>query len=204
MPVSSDIGFTNTVKSIQDRKGSRKAYANTEFRTKIDSDLTNRISLARSIYLGTCSAAGQPYIQHRGGPPGFLKVIDDNTIAFADFRGNRQYISQGNLEDNNKAFIFLMNYAEKTRVKIWGSARIVEDNDQLLQTLAPDPDEYRARAEQIIVFTVEAWDLNCPQHIPQRVDAEEHHAIVQEKDRRIEALQAELDQLRSASSPLPS
>ena len=149
-----------------------------------------------SVFLGTASAAGQPYIQHRGGPPGFLKVIDDKTIGFADFSGNRQYITQGNLSENPKAFLFLLDYAHRQRIKLWGEARVVEDDPGLLKTLKVEG--YRARVEQAILFTVAAWDSNCPQHIPQLIDAADVKAILAERDKRIAALTAELDQLRKA------
>jgi predicted pyridoxine 5'-phosphate oxidase superfamily flavin-nucleotide-binding protein len=147
-----------------------------------------------SVFLGTASAGGQPYIQHRGGPPGFLKVLDDKTLGFADFTGNRQYITLGNLTENSKAFLFLIDYRNRQRVKIWGEARVVEDDPELLKRLKPDG--YRARVEQAIVFTVSAWDSNCPQHIPQRFEAAEVTAMLAERDKQIEVLKKELDRLR--------
>lgn len=140
----------------------------------------------------------QPYIQHRGGPPGFLKMIDDRTIAIADFTGNRQYITQGNLVDNPKAFLFLIDYKNRQRVKIWGEARVVEDDPALIKKLKSDG--YKARAEQAIVFTVSAWDSNCPQHIPQRFEAAEVTTMLAQRDKRIKALEAELDRLRKVRS----
>src|SRR5437899_10691877 len=128
---SSDVAFTPAVKAIQTRKGSREAYANVEarggWRSEIDENLAAFLAERDSFYLATASADGQPYIQHRGGPKGFLKVLEPRTLAFADFRGNRQYLTTGNLADNDKAFIFLMDYAERRRIKIWGRARAVED-----------------------------------------------------------------------------
>src|SRR5208283_170479 len=168
------------------------------FATKIGPQLADYIANLDMFYLGTANAVGQPYIQYRGGPRGFLKVIDDKTLAFADFSGNRQYITLGNLSENPKAFIFLIDYRNRQRVKIWGEARVVEDDPELLKKLKPDG--YRARAEQAIVFTVSAWDSNCPQHIPQRFEAAEVEAMLAERDRRIEDLTRELDGLRRVRS----
>jgi predicted pyridoxine 5'-phosphate oxidase superfamily flavin-nucleotide-binding protein len=195
---SSDVAFTPTVKAIQTRKGSRQGYATMEERgsweTRITPDLAKFIGVQTSVFLGTASADGQPYIQHRGGPPGFLKVLDDRTLAFADFTGNRQYITLGNLTDNPKAFLFLIDYQNRQRVKIWGEARIVENDPALVQKLMADG--YDARAEQAIVFSVSAWDTNCPQHIPQRFDAADMARLLAERDRQIAELEAELDRLR--------
>jgi len=199
---SSDIAFTPTVKAIQTRKGSRQGYASMEERgsweTHITPELAEFIGDQTSVFLGTASGEGQPYIQHRGGPPGFLKMIDDRTIAFADFTGNRQYITQGNLVDNPKAFLFLIDYKNRQRVKIWGEARVVEDDPALIKKLKSDG--YKARAEQAIVFTVSAWDSNCPQHIPQRFEAAEVTTMLAQRDKRIKALEAELDRLRKVRS----
>ena len=172
---SSDIAFTTSVKSVQERRGSRAAYARLEAKggwaKTIDAKLADFIASMRSFYLATASKDGQPYVQHRGGPPGFLRVIDERTLAFADFSGNRQYITTGNLAENPRALIFLMDYQHRQRVKIWGIARVIEDDPELVARLFPEA--YRARAEAAIVFTVEAWDANCPQHIPQMLFAEE-------------------------------
>ena len=197
-PYSSDVAFTPTVKAIQSRKGSRPGYASMEERgsweTRITPDLAEFIAHQTSVFLGTASSDGQPYIQHRGGPPGFLKVIDDKTLGLADFAGNRQYITLGNLTENPKAIIFLIDYSARRRVKIWGEARVVENDPELLKKLKPE--DYRARVEQAILFSVSAWDTNCPQHIPQRFEAEEVTAMLAERDKRIEALTKELNQLR--------
>lgn len=195
---SSDVAFTPTVKAIQARKGSRRGYASMEQRgsweTSITPELREFIAQQRSALLGTASKDGQPYIQHRGGPPGFLKVVDEKTIAFADFIGNRQYITQGNLADNPKAILFLIDYRMRQRVKIWGEARVVEDDAELITKLVPDG--YEARPEQAILFTVTAWDANCPQHIPLRLEADEVAALLEERDKRIEELTAEVERLR--------
>ncbi len=173
---SSDIGFTPTVKAIQSRKGSRRGYASMEerggWKTEITADLARYIAAQRSFFLATSNADGQPYMQHRGGPAGFLKVLDNRRLGFADFRGNQQYISQGNLEDNPRAFIFLIDYLQKTRIKIWGTAEVIEDDPELIKQLMQYDQPYRAVAEQAIIFTIDAWDANCPQHIPMRVDVE--------------------------------
>jgi predicted pyridoxine 5'-phosphate oxidase superfamily flavin-nucleotide-binding protein len=195
---SSDIAFTPTVKSLQARKGSRRAYGNMEARggweTKITSELREFISQQRSIFLATVNAEGQPYIQHRGGPPGFLRVLDERTLGFVDFTGNRQYISSGNLIDNPKAHLFLIDYRQRRRVKIWGEARMVEATPELLERLMPEG--YRAKPEQVLLFDVHAWDANCPQHIPPRFEAEDVLAALQEKDQLIASLEAQLAQLR--------
>jgi hypothetical protein len=168
--------------------------ANGGFRTAISPDLAGFLGEARSFYLATASAAGQPYVQHRGGPPGFLCVLDEHRLGFADFKGNRQYITTGNLSENPKAYIFVMDYARRRRVKLWGRARIVADDQALLARLWPDG--YRARPEQAIVFDVEAWDTNCAQHIPQMFHAEDVARTVVELQTRIERLEAELAVLK--------
>ncbi len=197
--VSSDIAFTPTVKAIQARKGSRPSYAGMEQRgswpTQITDDLKTFIEAQTSVFLATATADGQPYIQHRGGPAGFLRVVDANTIGFADFAGNRQYITSGNLADNPKAFLFLIDYANRRRIKIWGEARVVESDAALIERLMPK--NYRARPEQVMLFTVKAWDANCPQHIPQRFEAVDVAAALAERDATIEKLQAEVAALRS-------
>ncbi len=201
----SDIAFTPTVKAIQQRKGSRTSYERMEagrgWSTTITPDLADFIAAQTSVFFGTASADGQPYIQHRGGPPGFLRVLDERTIAFADYRGNRQYISQGNLADNPQAFLFLIDYAHRQRIKIWGEARVVEGDPQLVQSLMPEG--YKARPEQAFVLTVSAWDSNCPQHIPQRFEAADVAAALAERDRRIEELTRQLRNRDSARGEIP-
>jgi predicted pyridoxine 5'-phosphate oxidase superfamily flavin-nucleotide-binding protein len=199
---SSDVAFTPAVKAVQARKGSRDAYADVEqrggWRTEIDDNLAAFLAGANSMYFATASASGQPYIQHRGGPKGFIKVLDKNTLAFADYSGNRQYITQGNLSENPKAHIFLMDYAHRRRVKIWGEARVVDDDPALLQSLMPQG--YRARPEQVILFGISAWDTNCQQHIPQKFDAADVAAALALRDERIAELEAELAALKRAAS----
>jgi predicted pyridoxine 5'-phosphate oxidase superfamily flavin-nucleotide-binding protein len=195
---ASDVAFSPTVKALQARKGSRNGYARMEegsgWETRITPELAAFVAAQRSVFLATANADGQPYIQHRGGPPGFLRALDERTIGFADFKGNRQYITQGNLADNPKAFLFLVDYAQRRRIKIWGRARIVEDDSALVASLMPE--NYQARPEQAILFDVAAWDTNCPQHIPQRFEAADVAAALEERDRRIAALEAEIVRLR--------
>jgi uncharacterized protein len=196
---ASDVAFTPTVKAIQAQKGSRQAYARVEARgweTEITPMLADFVARQRSFMLATANAEGQPYIQHRGGPPGFLRVVDSRTLGFADFRGNRQYISIGNLSENAKVHLFLIDYAERSRIKIWGRARVVEDDEALLASLTPAG--YDARAECAILVELTAWDINCPQHIPVRLEAEQVKAALEAKDREIATLRAELAQLRRA------
>jgi predicted pyridoxine 5'-phosphate oxidase superfamily flavin-nucleotide-binding protein len=196
---SSDVAFTPTVKAIQNRKGSRHSHALREYKggwpTRISADLMAFVESQTSIFLATANAEGQPYIQHRGGPAGFLKVLDDKTIAFVDFAGNRQYITAGNLADNNKAYLFLIDYAHRRRVKIWGTARVVDNDLDLTAKLMPA--DYKARPEQVILFTVAAWDSNCPQHIPQRFEAADVAVALAERDGRIAVLEEELHRLRA-------
>jgi predicted pyridoxine 5'-phosphate oxidase superfamily flavin-nucleotide-binding protein len=191
---SSDIAFTPTIKAIQQRKGSRHGYAQMETRggwqTTITPDLAAYVGTVRSFYLATANAEGQPYIQHRGGPQGFLHVLDENTLALVDFRGNRQFITQGNLEENARAFIFLMDYEGRHRIKIWGTARMIENDHALIERLMPA--NYTAKPEQVLVFKVEAWDANCPQHIPQRFEAEDVARALAARDARIAELEAQL------------
>ena len=190
---SSDIAFTPAVKALQAARGSRDAYAIREgrggFRTVIEADLIRFLAEVDTAYLATANAEGQPYAQHRGGPKGFIRALDDHTIGFADFSGNRQYISTGNLAENDKAFLFLMDYAHRRRVKLWGHARIVEGDAALTARLMPEG--YRARPEQVILFTVAAWDTNCSQHIPQKFDAADVAAAFGRLEERIATLEAE-------------
>jgi len=200
---SSDVAFTPAVKAIQARKGSREAYAQVEqrggWRTEIDEQLAAFLATRDSMFLATASADGQPYIQHRGGPKGFIRMLDKNTLAFADYRGNRQYITQGNLSENPKAYIFLMDFTARRRVKIWGEARVVDDDPALLQSLMPQG--YKARPEQVILFRISAWDTNCPQHIPQKFDAADVAAALASRDAYIANLEAELAALKGEPTP---
>ena len=190
---ASDIAFSPAVKAIQSRRGSRQIFAAREasggFRTAVTPDLVAFLAEVDTAYLATASAAGRPYAQHRGGPKGFIRALDDRTLGFADYRGNRQYVTLGNLSENDKAFLFLMDYAHRRRVKLWGRARVVENEPALIDKLAVEG--YRARPEQAILFEVEAWDVNCPQHIPQKLDAAEVAEAVEALSARIAALEAE-------------
>jgi hypothetical protein len=191
-PVS-DIAFTPAVKAAQQHRGSREGYARMEQRrgwqNKVTADLADFIAQRDSFYLATASAEGQPYIQHRGGSKGFLKVLDEQTLAFADFVGNAQYISIGNLDENNKAFIFLMDYPNRRRIKVWGTAEVVEGDDELLDQLSDR--EYHGKPERAFVFHIEAWDVNCPQHIEPRWTKAEISPAIDELRARIEDLETE-------------
>lgn len=201
---SSDVAFSDSVKRVQSRRGSREALRRMGFATRLTPELMEYVSERDSVYLGTASASGQPYIQHRGGPPGFVRRVGENTLGFADYRGNRQYISTGNLLENPKAFLFLMDYEARHRVKLWGTVRLAEDDPALLAALMPEG--YAARPVQAVLFDVAAWDSNCPSHIPRKIGADAVAARVQALTARIEDLQRrnlelanEVDRLRRAA-----
>ncbi len=195
----SDVAFTPAVKAVQSRKGSRESYARMEqgdgWPTTVTEELAGYLADLDMFYLGTANAEGQPYIQYRGGPPGFLKVIDEHTLGFADFGGNRQYITLGNLSENPKAYLFLMDYAHQRRVKIWGTARVVE-GDTALENRLRDP-EYAGKVERVILFRVEAWDVNCQQHIHQRLSRRQIAPVIEKLQARIAELEAELHRLQT-------
>jgi uncharacterized protein len=197
--IPSDVAFSPAVKAVQARKGSRSAYARLErgpgWSRAIDEELASFIGRQTSFFLGTASASGQPYIQHRGGPAGFLRVLDEHTLAFADFKGNRQYISTGNLAENPKVHLFLIDYANSARVKIWGEAKVIDDNPKLVASLMPAG--YDARPEQAVVIEVTAWDSNCPHHIPKLVAAADAAALLAARDARIASLEAEVRELKA-------
>lgn len=190
---ASDIAFTPTVKEIQVRKGSRTAYAKMEQRggwqTTVTDELKSFLAELDMFYLGTSNAEGQPYIQYRGGAPGFLKPVDDKTLGFADFGGNQQYITLGNLEENPRAFIFLMDYVNRRRIKLWGEAKVVE-GDTTLEATLNDP-EYPGRVERAILFEIEAWDVNCPQHIHRRFPERTVVPAIEQLQDRVKQLEAE-------------
>lgn len=198
----SDVAFTPAVKAIQRREGSREAYARVErgggWQTTVTPELADFLTELDMFYLGTANATGQPYIQYRGGPPGFLKVLDEHTLGFADFGGNRQYITLGNLSENNQAFIFLMDYARRQRIKLWGTARVVEDDPALEERLRVRP--YPGQVERVILFTIAAWDLNCQQHIHQRFSRKQIAPMIGELQQRIADLEAEVERLKSQSA----
>jgi predicted pyridoxine 5'-phosphate oxidase superfamily flavin-nucleotide-binding protein len=191
---ASDVAFTPAVKRLQAEKGSRTAYARMErgsgWETTVTPELEAFLSGLDMFYLATANAQGQPYIQYRGGPAGFLKVVDEKTLGFADFGGNRQYISTGNLTENPKAFIFLMDYVHARRIKLWGRARIVENDAALLSRLG-DP-AYPGAVERAVLFEIEAWDANCPQHIHKRVPASLVAPALEKLRREVEDLRARL------------
>lgn len=192
MKPTSDIAFTPAVKALQEKNNSRRSYERMErmggWRSEVTQDLSEFLGTMDSFYLGTTNSEGQPYIQHRGGPKGFLKVLDPKRLAFADFSGNKQYISIGNLSENNKAYIFLMDYRNQTRVKIWGTAEVVEEDTDLIASLSDE--NYNAKSERAILFTVEAWDINCRQHIKQRFTAEDIEKVTQPLYDRIKELES--------------
>lgn len=206
MTPASDVAFTPTVKALQEQRGSREGYARMEerggFRTAISHDLAQFLTTVDTAYLATANAAGQPYAQHRGGPRGFIRMVGPETLAFADYTGNKQFISTGNLAENDKAFLFLMDYAHRRRIKIWGRARVVTDDAALIESLTPRG--YRARAEQAILFDLAAWDINCPQHIPQKIDARDVAEAVARLEGRIAELETENAALRATIERNPS
>lgn len=190
--VPSDIFFTPAVKSEQSRRGSRAAYARKEqsgeFHTTITPELAAWLTARDSFYLATASAAGQPYIQHRGGAAGFLRVLDGQTLAFADYRGNRQFITLGNLAENDRAMLFFTDYETRSRIKVWGRARVVENDPELTARLMLAGDN--ATAEQVIIFRVEVWDANCSKHIPAMVRASEVAPMIAGLRQRVAELEA--------------
>jgi predicted pyridoxine 5'-phosphate oxidase superfamily flavin-nucleotide-binding protein len=196
-PVS-DIAFTTSVKAAQQQRGSRENYERMEQRGgwqyEVTPELAAYIAERDSFYLGTANDEGQPYIQHRGGPKGFLKVVDKRTLGFADFVGNAQYISVGNLDENNKAFIFLMDYPNRRRIKIWGTSEIVEGDAGLLQQLTDDG--YKGKPQRAVLFHIKAWDANCPQHIIPRWTENEFAPVVDNLKAHIVELERENQRLR--------
>ncbi len=197
-PPVSDVAFTPSVKAQQERLGSRNAYASMETRggwsDVITDDLAAFIAERDSLYLGSASSEGQPYIQHRGGPVGFLKVLDEHTLAFADFIGNKQYISMGNLAENDRVSIFLMDYPNRRRIKIWGRAEFIEGDQALLEKVV-DPN-YKGVPQRVFRIHLEAWDVNCPQHITPRFTAAEIESRESDLHKRIAELEGENARLR--------
>lgn len=193
MKPSSDIAFSESVKAVQRDRGSRAAYARMErsggFPTAVDEGLRAFLTVVDTAFLATANAEGQPYIQHRGGPKGFIKALDEHTLGFLDFVGNRQYVTTGNLLDNDRYCLFLMDYERRGRIKVWGTARTTPATPELIAQLT-DPD-YRARVEQVVLMTVHAWDANCPKYIPQKVDAREVAETVAALRARIAELEKE-------------
>ena len=205
---SSDIAFSTAVKQVQRERGSRAAYARMEknggFETTVTDELRDFLQDIDTAFLATASADGQPYVQHRGGPKGFIRALDENTLAFVDFVGNRQFVSTGNLTENGRICLFLIDYARRRRVKVWGTARAVPATDDLIAKLLTAnlaPPGHRMRPEQIILISVNAWDANCPQHIPQKLDAADVEAALARLQARIVELEAENARLRATVTP---
>ena len=172
-------------------------FENREWKTEITDDLRQFLDAIDTFFFATASADGRPYIQHRGGPPGFLKTIGSHTLAFADFAGNRQYITLGHLKENDRAHIFILHFATQQRVKLWGRARVIENDTELMERLV-DP-AYKARPQRAIVFTLEAWDVNCTQHIVPRYSEAEIAPGIDKLVARIKELEEEVERLQAGS-----
>lgn len=191
-----EIAFTPTVKKVQEQFGSRMSYARMEgvpetMNHHLSEAEAGFIAARNSLYMATVSETGWPYIQHRGGPTGFVRVLDETTIGFADFRGNRQYVSVGNLMTDDRVSLFFMDYANKTRLKLFGRAKIVGLDDETTLSRLETPD-YRARVERGFLIKVEGFDWNCPQHITERFTLDEVRAMAEPLTARIAELEAEL------------
>ena len=191
--------FSDAVKKVQEERGSRAIYARVErtsgFNSSVDDELHDFLANIDTAFLASASKEGDPYVQHRGGPRGFIRVIDEQTIGFVDFAGNRQYITTGNLTENDRVCLFLIDYENRRRVKVWGTARVVPLTDDLAKVI--DPAGYRARREQAILITVSRWDVNCPQHIPQKLDAREVATVIEGLEERIRVLEEENARLKN-------
>ena len=199
MSNNSDLVFPPAARKAQAERGSAQHYERqftTGFPNTVTPDLAGYIAQLDTAFLATVSEAGAPYIQHRGGPKGFIKVVDDKTLGFADYRGNRQYITLANLSENDRAFLFLLDPARRQRIKIWGRARMIEGDSALIERLFDSG--YKARPERAILFTIEAWDVNCSQHITARMTVDEVEGLLGTVQEQIAALQAENARLRAA------
>lgn len=195
---NASLVFTPAAQKAQAERGSAKAYADRieeGFPDTVTPELAAFIAEQDTAFLGTASAAGAPYIQHRGGPKGFIKVIDERTLGFADYRGNRQYITLANLSENDRAYLFLLDPARRQRIKLWGRARVVEDDPALVERLFDKG--YKARPERAILFTIEAWDVNCSQHIVTRFTEADIAGALEAVQAKIAALEAENAALRA-------
>ena len=204
MSNNSELVFPPAVRRAQAERGSAAGYTRKVehgFPDTVTPELAAFIAEQDTAFLGTASADGAPYIQHRGGPKGFIKVVDERTLGFADYRGNRQYITLGNLSENDDAYLFLIDFSRRQRIKLWGRARVVENDDALIQKLFDQ--DYKARPERAILFTIEAWDVNCSQHITARMTVPEVEGLLGTVQERIAALQAENAQLRAALAERP-
>jgi uncharacterized protein len=189
-----DVLFSAAVKAEQARLGSRAQFEDREWATEITDNLRQFLDAVDTFFLATASADGRPYVQHRGGPPGFLKPIGTHTLAFADFAGNRQYITLGHLKENDRAHIFIPHFATQQRLKLWGRARVVEGDLELMERLVDPP--YKAKPQRAIVFTLEAWDVNCRQHITARYTEAEMAPAVNKLVARIKELEEEVARLK--------
>lgn len=190
-----DVMFSPAVKAEQVRLGSREAFEDRDWQTEITDDLRQFLAAIDTFLFATASADGRPYIQHRGGPPGFLKPIGSHMLAFADFAGNRQYITLGHLKENDRAHIFILHYATQQRLKLWGRARVIEDDAELMERLV-DP-SYKAKPQRAIAFRIEAWDSNCRQHIVARYTEAEIAPAVNQLTQRIKELEEEVARLKN-------
>ena len=190
-----DVMFSPAVKAEQVRLGSREAFEDRDWQTEITDDLRQFLAAIDTFFFATASADGRPYIQHRGGPPGFLKPIGSHMLAFADFAGNRQYITLGHLKENDRAHIFILHYATQQRLKLWGRARVIEDDAELMERLV-DP-SYKVRPQRAIAFRIEAWDSNCRQHIVARYTEAEIAPAVNQLTQRIKELEEEVARLKN-------
>ena len=196
---NSDLVFPPAVRRAQAERGTAQAYAKKiehGFPNAVTPELASFIAEQDTAFLGTASGDGAPYIQHRGGPKGFIKVVDEKTLGFADYRGNRQYITLGNLSENDRAFLFLLDFSRRQRIKLWGRARVIEDDVDLIEKLFDQ--NYKARPERVILFTIEAWNANCAQHITARLSEPEIEQLFGTVQEQISALQAENARLRAA------
>ena len=190
-----DVLFSPAVKAVQERLGSREMFARrTEWRTAIGDDVRQYLAAIDMFFIATASRDGRPYVQHRGGPPGFLHALDDRTLGFADFAGNRQYITTGNLSENPRAFLFVPHLATRQRLKFWGRARVIEEDGTLFARLAMRG--YPGRIERAMLFDIEAWDSNCQSHITARYSEAEITPAIDRLAARIKELEDELASLR--------
>jgi predicted pyridoxine 5'-phosphate oxidase superfamily flavin-nucleotide-binding protein len=197
--------FTPAAQQAQAERGSSKAYERRMaegFPDHVTAELAKFIAEPDTAFLATATADGAPYLQHRGGPKGFIKVIDDRTLGFADYRGNRQYITLANLSENDRAFLFLLDPARRQRIKLWGRARVVENDPTLIERLFDKG--YKARPERVILFTIEVWDVNCSSHIVTRFTEEEIEEAFAAVQCKIAELEAENASLRAALAKQPA
>jgi len=203
---SAEIAFTPAVRKIQQQQGVADLYDDFLTPDAERSDTLGQMEAAfiaarDGFYQATISKAGWPYVQFRGGPPGFLKVLDEKTIAYADFRGNQQYISTGNLSEIDRISLILMDYPNRRRIKIWGRAKLVDKKDDPKLLAKLQIENYRGLPERAVVITIDAFDWNCPQHIPQRLTLQELEPHLSQLKRQIIELQQENQELKSFINP---